>query len=66
MSFTVASGAVGTQFVQHEKERGKLAVKKKKSRGKKGEESSSGFVRAKANLLFWPFMLQAYIDTVYK
>lgn len=61
MSFTVVTGAVATQFVQHEKEREGRMVRKKK-RG----ESSLGYDRAKTNLLFWPFMPEAHIDTVYK
>lgn len=48
-----------TLSVQHEKVGEREGVD---DRGGKREELSLGFERAKANLLFWPFMPQAYID----
>lgn len=51
-----------TASVQHEKSRKRDREAGDEKKKKKRRELSLGFERAKANLLFWPFMPQAYID----
>lgn len=60
MGFTASTRAEETPSVREEREVGgeERAGGQKKER----EKLSLGFERAKANLLFWPFMPRAYRD----